>query len=97
MIWGGKIMKKMLTAGIAALALAIPAAAGAQAGPGSALGPIVSAPTSENFRAFCVVNHGALFGPGAIGDASSARGGGNADVYRPGGLAETVCRAAVTP
>ena len=89
-------MRKRITAFGAAMMLTLSlAGAVAAQGPGAALGPIVAAPTDENFRAFCVVNHGAASGPGAIGDASSARGGANADIYRPGGVAETVCRPIV--
>ena len=89
-------MRKRFVALIAAmmLTLSLVGTVAAQ-GPGAALGPIVSAPTDENFRAFCVINHGVVFGPGAIGDASSARGGANADIYRPGGVAEQVCRPIV--
>lgn len=79
-------MKKAIGISFALAALALPGTALADSE------TLLSNPgQAQDAKAFCVTNHGTLNGPGAIGEASSARKGENAAIYRNGGVAQQVC------
>ena len=90
-------MRKFIVALVAAMALSVSVASAVAAqGPDAAVDDLILAPTTENFVGFCVVNHGALFGPGAIGEAFSSRGALNAGTGDRDSATATFCRAFVT-
>ena len=90
-------MRKRIVALVAAMALSLSfAGVVAAQGPDEAVDDLILAPTTENFVGFCVVNHGALFGPGAIGEAFQSRGAANAGTGDRDSATATFCRSLVT-